>query len=36
MTAIATLGLIQEAFELNGIWVALAGVAVGAIILFFV
>jgi ZIP family zinc transporter len=34
MTAIATLGLIQEAFELNGIWVTLTGVAVGAIVLF--
>jgi ZIP family zinc transporter len=34
MTAIATLGLIQEALELNGIWVTLAGVATGAIVLF--
>ena len=34
MTAIATLGLIQESFELDGIWVTLAGVAVGALILF--
>lgn len=34
MTAIATLGLIQEAFELNGIWITLAGVAVGAGVLF--
>jgi ZIP family zinc transporter len=33
MTAIATLGLIQEAFELGGIWVTLLGVAIGALVL---
>jgi ZIP family zinc transporter len=34
MTAIATLGLIQEAFGLGGIWIALLGVALGAAALF--
>jgi ZIP family zinc transporter len=34
MTAIATLGLIQESFALGGVWIALAGVAVGAAVLF--
>jgi ZIP family zinc transporter len=34
MTAIATLGLIQEAFVLGGTWVALIGVTIGAAVLF--
>ena len=34
MTAIATLGLIQEAFLLGSAWVTLVGVAIGAAALF--